>query len=505
MKQHLIISIFLCFFAFNVVGQDSMTDEAPIEKTNHHGFRISLLNNNHQFGIDQEGIFDFDKYTRGLELAYVREFKKNFNLMIPLSFAVNRSVDDNNELSTETKAYIGLDAIGQLLITNRSYKFSPFIFAGVGGEYNPFLNKENFNGNIPFGLGLDHNFTEKSSLGIRAGYRYGINTNDYLQIAAGFTHLFGGIGGSESGEMEIKLSDLDGDGINDNEDECPNQAGIYAFNGCPDTDGDGVADKDDKCPTIFGEIALDGCASVDADNDGVADADDECPDVFGTAAAGGCPDADGDGLPDKRDLCPNQYGTIQTNGCPDSDNDGFPDNDDLCPNLVGNVRGCPDSDLDGVSDDKDKCPNIAGVIANNGCPAASTTTTNTTSSGNVVDETKLKDIFSRAMTGVEFETASARLKSSSLPILDEIVSLMRQYPNHSLKIGGHTDSIGESGPNQRLSEKRAKACYDYIVKKGITGSRISYKGFGEKKPIATNKYKDGRKKNRRVEFELWKP
>ncbi len=500
MKRHLLISVFLCFLSFQISGQDTMLDEAQVEKNLNNGFRINLLSNNRQFGINQEGLFDFNEYTRGLEVAYVKELHKNFNFLIPIGFAINQVVDEAN-VTNSSEAYLGLDAIGQFLITNRSYKFSPFIFAGIGGEYLPFVNVDNFKGNIPFGVGLDYNLTQKSSIGLRTGYRYGIQSDDYLQIAGGLTHILGGVV-NNSKEIEIKLSDLDGDGINDNEDECPGEAGTYAFNGCPDTDGDGVADKDDKCPTIYGEIELEGCAKVDSDNDGVADADDACPDVVGSAATGGCPDTDGDGLADQKDLCPNAFGTIQTNGCPDTDNDGFPDNDDLCPDVVGNVRGCPDSDLDGISDDEDKCPNVAGVAANNGCPAATTTATN---SGTIVDQTKLNDVFSRAMTGVQFETASARLKSSSLPILDEIVSLMRQYPEHSLKIGGHTDSIGESGPNQRLSEKRAKACYDYIVKKGINGSRIAYKGYGEKKPIATNKYKDGRKKNRRVEFELFKP
>jgi len=486
------------------------------EKVNRDEFKITYLFNNHLFGLDQdpETLTEYSVYTQAVEGAYVKSLTNNFNLVFPLSFGGNRYPDANDNLPDSDELYLGLDAIGQLLITGRQYLLSPYVFGGIGGEYNPYLSDENLAANIPFGVGLDFNVHPDASFGVRGGYRYGINTADYLQLAASFIIRLGESDDMQKNEVAALLADMDGDGINDNEDDCPSEPGTYAFNGCPDTDGDGVADKDDKCPTVFGEIELDGCAKVDTDGDGVADSDDACPDVVGTPAAGGCPDADGDGLADEKDLCPNEYGTVQTNGCPDSDGDGFPDNDDLCPNVVGNVRGCPDSDLDGISDDKDRCPNEAGVASNGGCPAVVTTTTTTTttpstttttSSGTIVDETAVNDIFSRAKGQVEFETSSARLKSSSRPVLDEIASLLRQYPGHNMKIGGHTDSIGDSASNQRLSEKRAKACYEYLVKNGISGSRLSYKGFGEKQPIATNKYKDGRKKNRRVEFELWKP
>ncbi|NMB65004.1 MAG: OmpA family protein, partial [Spirochaetes bacterium] len=64
----------------------------------------------------------------------------------------------------------------------------------------------------------------------------------------------------------------------------------------------------------------------------------------------------------------------------------------------------------------------------------------------------------------------------------------------------HTDSIGDDTYNQKLSEKRADAVCDYIIKHGISPERISAKGFGETKPIASNDTKEGRQKNRRTEF-----
>jgi len=83
------------------------------------------------------------------------------------------------------------------------------------------------------------------------------------------------------------------------------------------------------------------------------------------------------------------------------------------------------------------------------------------------------------------------------------VQIMRRYPDYKLKISGHTDSIGSRRPNQKLSEERAKSCYDYIVSKGISPTRLEYQGYGESRPIANNKYKEGREINRRVEFDLY--
>jgi outer membrane protein OmpA-like peptidoglycan-associated protein len=72
-----------------------------------------------------------------------------------------------------------------------------------------------------------------------------------------------------------------------------------------------------------------------------------------------------------------------------------------------------------------------------------------------------------------------------------------------LRIGGHTDNIGGEAFNQILSEQRVKSCYDYIVAKGIGQDRIVYFGFGESRPIASNKTAIERQLNRRVELELF--
>jgi len=72
-----------------------------------------------------------------------------------------------------------------------------------------------------------------------------------------------------------------------------------------------------------------------------------------------------------------------------------------------------------------------------------------------------------------------------------------------LSISGHTDSVGSASSNQRLSERRAKSCYDYLTTKGISARQMSYAGYGETQPVADNKTKEGRQANRRVEFNVF--
>jgi hypothetical protein len=110
-----------------------------------------------------------------------------------------------------------------------------------------------------------------------------------------------------------KLEDLDGDGISDEEDKCPDMPGTHYTDGCPDSDGDKVADNEDKCPNKPGRKSLGGCP--DSDGDGVSDLDDKCPEIFGGKKTKGCPDSDGDGLHDGEDDCPEVAGELKYKGC----------------------------------------------------------------------------------------------------------------------------------------------------------------------------------------------
>jgi len=111
-------------------------------------------------------------------------------------------------------------------------------------------------------------------------------------------------------------------------------------------------------------------------------------------------------------------------------------------------------------------------------------------SGDVI---QLKSIF--------FETGKTELMDDSYPELDKLVDLLERNPKMEIRINGHTDSQGNSESNQKLSEDRAKAVFDYLLEKGIS-NEIDFKGFGSTKPIAGNDTEEGRKRNRRVEFEV---
>jgi len=270
--------------------------------------------------------------------------------------------------------------------------------------------------------------------------------------------------------------------------------------GCPfDSDNDGVPDYVDKCPDtkINAKVDRNGCP-IDTDGDGVPDDKDQCPNTpkgVHVDATGCSIDSDGDGIPDYMDKCPDTPigEAVNANGCPfDSDNDGVADHLDKCPDTPAGVKvdtsGCPvDSDGDGIPDYLDKCPDVPGLVTNKGCPEVKTSTIK---------------IFERALRGVQFESGKDIIKSSSHPILNEVVTVMKENPDYNLEINGHTDNIGPEAMNLILSQKRAEAVKNYLTRNGIEASRMTAKGYGPTMPVANNTTSFGRAKNRRVEFKI---
>lgn len=106
------------------------------------------------------------------------------------------------------------------------------------------------------------------------------------------------------------------------------------------------------------------------------------------------------------------------------------------------------------------------------------------------------------LTGVQFESGSDKLKSSSSAKLDEAVQILKDNPSVRVQIQGHTDNMGDPEFNQTLSEKRAVSVKSYLVSKGIAADRLETTGFGENVPLADNSTTDGRSQNRRIEFRV---
>lgn len=103
-----------------------------------------------------------------------------------------------------------------------------------------------------------------------------------------------------------------------------------------------------------------------------------------------------------------------------------------------------------------------------------------------------------------FNRRSDSIKTESFKPLDEVVLILKKYPDLNFEVEGHTDSVGSLEYNQDLSEKRALNVKNYFISKGIPSSKISSIGYGETKPIATNETPEGKAINRRVRIKVKK-
>ena len=141
-----------------------------------------------------------------------------------------------------------------------------------------------------------------------------------------------------------------------------------------------------------------------------------------------------------------------------------------------------DSDNDGIIDSKDKCPATEAHIK--------------------VDSSGCKIQQSFVLKGVNFITGSDVLSDDSKNSLNDVAATLAKNPGLKVEIAGYTDSRGNAGFNQRLSQKRAESVKAYIVSLGIDESRMIAKGYGVDSPIADNASSQGRAINRRVELHL---
>ena len=83
-----------------------------------------------------------------------------------------------------------------------------------------------------------------------------------------------------------------------------------------------------------------------------------------------------------------------------------------------------------------------------------------------------------------------------------MISFLKSNPKVSMEISGYTDNVGDVRSNQTLSEKRAKSVYDFLIKGEVEANRLTFKGYGEAKPVASNDFEEGRSQNRRTEFAI---
>jgi OmpA-OmpF porin, OOP family len=484
----------------------SLTTTSAFSQSGAIGVHATLAEYAGDLNNDNYHFYNFYTPKVGAALSLQQYLSPSFNLVEKFSF--------NQAKYHSLEWYSGVDADFFALNLKLKYKFnngyilpenavvSPFLVAGIGGTYieskaftefdQVTVDNSDFQANAAAGLGILFQFNERLGFEISNtlnmpfddswdGVSQG-NNDVYLQHSAGLIFNF------------RKPADADTDGVSDKKDKCPDtpSTAVVDSKGCPvDGDADAVPDYLDKCPATVGLTSLDGCPDKDKDN--VSDPDDKCPDVAGVARFGGCPDTDNDGTADANDKCPNQAGVDIFQGCPDTDNDGVEDAKDRCANTLSGVKvdetGCPaDTDGDGVIDAVDRCPTTNGGGSVNGCPE-------------VTEQVKKRLNF--ATRGIYFETGKATLKSNSYAMLNEIISILEEYTDYSLRISGFTDSQGSEATNLRLSQDRVDAVKSYLSRNSVSESRIEATGYGEARPIATNATSAGRAQNRRVELELF--
>ncbi|MGA1545082.1 MAG: DUF6089 family protein [Saprospiraceae bacterium] len=317
-------------------------------------------------------------WEKNPEIAKDLEFAApTWRISLPLSAGVKIDLSPAVSLSLEASA---------------TYPFSDYL-DGISLSANPLNYDWLFNA----GIGISVRFPGQSKAS---------KTNGEGQEAEYFNEV-NSIANNISVDSAAKRSDIDGDGVYDEEDFCPTLAGLLVFGGCPDTDNDGVADLYDNCPEEKGPEEYNGCPPTDRDNDGVPDNKDDCPDDFGLAAFNGCPDFDEDGITDALDQCPTIPGRPESKGCPD-----------ILPFE--------------------------------------------------------KELLDESAAAITFASNSAVLRSDAMDVFDRVVLLMRKYPFFALSITMHSTYKGNQSAPLQLAEKRAKACYDYLLYRGISPKRMSY-------------------------------
>jgi OOP family OmpA-OmpF porin len=381
----------------------------------------------------------FGKMQPGFSIMYWQALNNH------LDFSARYNGVFSNNGFTSSKAdlkdyYNELEGAFHLRAFKDHVAVNPFLSAGAGiGNY---WSKTGVAGYAPLGLGVQFNLMQETYLFLQGNYRWSFNTS-----------------------------------------QLPSSM-FYSFGITQSLHGPGKKQELKQVPLPIQE-------NKDRDNDGVENDVDGCPDVAGTV--NGCPDTDKDGVADKDDRCPQVSGVQKYSGCPipDTDNDGINDEEDKCKDVAGLPRynGCPipDRDNDGVNDEEDKCPDVAGIQANSGCPEI---------------KKEVIEKVNKSAQSIYFMTGKDVIEKRSNKGLDNLVSILQADPTLNLTVEGHTDNTGRETTNQVLSEKRALAIKNYLVKKGIDEERITTAGFGSGQPVADNKTAAGRAKNRRVEMSL---
>ncbi|MDR1877825.1 MAG: OmpA family protein [Flavobacteriaceae bacterium] len=269
-----------------------------------------------------DGFFDTDDYSIVpplSKLTVARSIAKNFAVDLQASIGEI----DNKRLGIKDEFFVlaGLGLRWTPLSESSIKWFDPYLRVGANyhkyaydgieiDEDNPYLSYDNdydpeknhalggkFSGHddnfvVNGGVGINFWFARNFGLNVESQYNWAASySKDYANFFQHSVSIIFKFGAKQEEEVlpppPVVVSDIDGDGIPDDEDKCPDVAGLPQFQGCPDSDGDGIPDADDRCPNQAGPAQFQGCP--DTDGDGIPDVSDGCPAVKGPRENNGCP------------------------------------------------------------------------------------------------------------------------------------------------------------------------------------------------------------------------
>jgi len=396
----------------------------------------------------------------------------------------------------EYRSFIAPVDLRLLLSPLSSDRWNPYVYGGIGNVYydqekfpvtqiHP--NQSGWTSLIPLGVGLQYLLNDKVAAEATAGYNItgtdqikggsidGVD-DKYWSFSLGLTVV------GESGS-----SDPDHDGLSNSEEK---QLGTDPHN--PDTDGDGISDGDEVLKYHTNPL------KKDSDGDGLSDYDE----IFKYHTDPNKADTDGDGISDGDEVLKYHTDPLKV----DTDGDGLSDYDEVFKYHTDPLK--VDTDGDGLSDydeilkyhtDPNKFDTDHGGVSDGD---EIKNNTNPLDSTDDIKKEEIKVEVGQAivLNGIVFESAKADIRAESDSVLEKAYNTLKQNPDIVVEIRGYTDNSGNKKKNMKLSLDRAEAVKSYLTNKGISAERVMTKGFGSDDPVASNKTKEGRQQNRRIEF-----
>lgn len=515
--KHFLLSILLILFALSVTTNAQFKDWG-----NKYGVRYSFLFPQNEFpnvGFGGNDKLSLEHYTMSYLLEGFAGFELTHTLELDLNFGYGSYAGHQfNYIGYYKSEKIPIHL--RLRIAPFDLKgWNPYVFLGGGfvhhsnryAEQNTVVSpkhveNEGWAGIFPLGIGAEFALTDIVLLDFYLGGGY-TTTYDFNNYDDGGNALDANynlaLGLTLTGES--CSSDKDMDGIGKCEEE---KLGTSPRN--PDTDGDGLTDGEEvlvyKTKPLLADTDLDGLSDFDevkkyktdplnADTDGDGLNDGEEVNKYKTVPLK--VDTDNDGLSDGDEVI--KYNTDPLNA--DTDGDGLGDGEEVSTYLTSPIL--KDTDGDGLSDYDEVMTYKTNPLIKDSDGGTIDDGTEVTRGTNPLDadDDVVKVGVPIILEGITFSKTKADIKPESENTLRKALQTLETYPDISVEISGYTDNVGSDRSNQRLSEKRANAVRDWLVRQGVDPNRITAKGYGESNPVAPNDTPEGKQKNRRIEFK----